>query len=40
MKFLRSLGKTKRDRCRNATAREQLKQDSLIDGIERRKLRW
>jgi hypothetical protein len=41
MKFLRrSLGKTRRDRCRNATVREQLKQESLIDGIERRKLRW
>jgi hypothetical protein len=41
MKFVRrSLGKTRRDRCRNATVREQLKQESLIDGIERRKLRW
>jgi hypothetical protein len=41
MEFLRrSLGKTRRDRCRNATVREQLKQESLIDGIERRKLRW
>jgi hypothetical protein len=41
MKFLRrSLGKTRRDRCRNATVREQLKEESLIDGIERRKLRW
>jgi hypothetical protein len=40
-KFLRrSLGKTKRKRCRNATVRAQLKQGSLIDGIERRKLRW
>jgi hypothetical protein len=27
-------------RCRNATVREQLKQESLTDGIERRKLRW
>jgi hypothetical protein len=35
----RSLGKTRRDRCRNATVREQLKQESLIDGIESRKLR-
>jgi hypothetical protein len=36
MKFLRrSSGKTRRDRCRNATVREQLKQESLIDGIER-----
>jgi hypothetical protein len=41
MKLLRrSLGKTRRDRCRNATVREQLKQESLTDGIERRKLRW
>jgi hypothetical protein len=41
MKFLRrSLGKTRRDRCRNATVREQLEQESLIGGIERRKLRW
>jgi hypothetical protein len=32
--------KTRRDRCRNATVREQLKQESLIDGLERRKLRW
>jgi hypothetical protein len=41
MKLLRrSLGKTRRDRWRNATVREQLKQESLIDGIERRKLRW
>jgi hypothetical protein len=41
MKLLRrSFGKTRRDRCRNATAREQLKQESLIDEIERRKLRW
>jgi hypothetical protein len=41
MKFLRrSLGKTRRDKCRNATVREQLKQESLIDGIERRELRW
>jgi hypothetical protein len=41
MKFLRrSLGKTRRDRWRNATVREQLKQERLIDGIERRKLRW
>jgi hypothetical protein len=41
MKFVRrSLGKSRRDRCRNATVREQLKQESLIDGIERRKLRW
>jgi hypothetical protein len=41
MKLLRrSLGKTRRDRCRNATVREQLKQESLIDGTERRKLRW
>jgi hypothetical protein len=40
MTFLKSLGKTRRDRCRNATFREQLKQESLIDGIERRKLRW
>jgi hypothetical protein len=40
MKILRSsLGNT-RDRCRNATVREQLIQDSLIDGIERRKPRW
>jgi hypothetical protein len=36
----RSLGKTRRDRCRNGTVREQLEQESLIDGIERRKLRW
>jgi hypothetical protein len=36
MNFLRSLGKTRRDRCRNATVREQLKQESLIDGIERK----
>jgi hypothetical protein len=35
MKFLRSSGKTRRDRCRNATVREQLKQESLIDGTER-----
>jgi hypothetical protein len=27
-------------RCRNATVREQLKQESLIDGIETRMLRW
>jgi hypothetical protein len=40
MKFLRSLGRKRRDRCRNATVREQLKQKSLIGGIERRKLRW
>jgi hypothetical protein len=40
MKFLRSLGRTRRERCRNATVREQLKQESLIVGIERRKLRW
>ena len=41
MKFLRtSLGKTRRDRSRNATVREQPKEESLIDGIERRKLRW
>jgi hypothetical protein len=40
MKLLRrSLGKTRRDRCRNATVRE-LEQESLIDGTERRKLRW
>jgi hypothetical protein len=40
MKCLRrSLGKTRRDRCRNATVREQLTQESLIDGTERRKLR-
>jgi hypothetical protein len=39
MKLLRSLGKTRRDRCRNATVRKQFKQESLIDGIERRKLR-
>jgi hypothetical protein len=40
MKFLRrSVGKTRRDRCRNATVREQLKQESLIEGTERRKLR-
>ena len=40
MKFLRkSLRKTRRDRCRNATVREQLQEESLIDGIERR-LRW
>jgi hypothetical protein len=40
MKFLRrSLGKIRRDRCRNATVREQVKQESLIDGIERRKPR-
>jgi hypothetical protein len=32
--------KTRRDRCRTAIIREQLKQESLIDGIERRKLRW
>jgi hypothetical protein len=38
--FRRSLGETRRGRCRNATVREQLKQGSLIDGIERRKLRW
>jgi hypothetical protein len=41
MKFIRrSLGKTRRDRCRNATARKQLEPENLIDGIERRKLRW
>jgi hypothetical protein len=41
MKFLRrSLGRTRRDRCRNATVRQQLKQECLMDGIERKKLRW
>jgi hypothetical protein len=39
MKFLRSLGKMRKERCRNATVREQLKQERLIDGIEGRKLR-
>jgi hypothetical protein len=37
MKILRSLGRARRDRCRNATVREQ---ERLIDGIEKRKLRW
>jgi hypothetical protein len=33
MKFSRSLGKTRRDSCRNATVREQLNQERLIDRI-------
>jgi hypothetical protein len=41
MKFLRKLlRKTRRDKCRNATVREQPKEESLIDGIGREKLRW
>jgi hypothetical protein len=35
-----NLPQTRRDRCRNVTVREQLKQESLIDGIDRRNLRW
>jgi hypothetical protein len=41
MKYLRKIvGKTRRDRVRNATVREELQQTSAVETVEERQLRW